>query len=197
LNNILYTIGHSTHSIEFFIELLKAHNIQAIADVRSSPFSKFNPQFNRENLMKSLSDENISYIFLGKELGARRDENECYDDDKVNYTTISKTPAFLEGAKRLKLGVSKMRVALMCAEKDPLTCHRSILISRFTSSLFKCIHILEDGTTEDGESAESRLLKETKLDDGDLFATLEDRLSQAYQKRESKIAYTEKSSSDE
>ena len=192
MKKILYTVGHSTHTAEHFIGLLKANEIQALVDVRSSPFSKFNPQYNRENLNTLLKNEGISYIFLGKELGARRDEPDCYIDNKVSYSAISKTPAFIEGLKRLESGINKMTVSLMCAEKDPLTCHRTILVARQLTESHIIQHIHADGSLEDGVSAEERLLKEHKLNDDDMFRTREDRLKKAYLLRESRIAYDEK-----
>ena len=93
----LFTIGHSTHSWEKFLELLRQHRIEAVADVRSSPFSQFNPHFNRETLRHALRQQGISYVFLGEELGARRSEPECYVNGRVDYSLIARTPAFIHG----------------------------------------------------------------------------------------------------
>lgn len=188
----LYTVGHSVHTIEHFIAILKKNEIDAVADVRSLPYSKFTPQFNREALKESLKNEGIKYVFLGDELGARRDEPQCYEDGKVVFEKVSSTPAFLKGLERLQEGASKMRVAIMCAEKDPLTCHRTVLIAHFARERFAdTLHILEDGSIESRAHADDRLLRELKLDRDDFFTTYSERLTLAYAKRAEKIAYAE------
>ena len=149
----LFTIGHSTHSWEKFLELLRQHHIEAVADVRSSPYSQFNPHFNREPLQLALRQQGISYVFLGEELGARRSEPECYVNGKVDYSLIARTPSFKRGLDRLVQGAAKMRVAIMCAEKDPLDCHRCILVSpRLKERGIDVQHIHDDGTLESQEA---------------------------------------------
>src|SRR5262249_21304031 len=106
----LYTIGHSTHPLQHFLDLLKANGIQALADVRSSPFSRFNPQYNRDVLKRALKNEGIYYVELGKELGARRVESECYVGNKVSYPLVAQTPLFQHGLERLRNGAAEMRV---------------------------------------------------------------------------------------
>ena len=127
----LYTIGHSNHSTEKFIELLLKHEITAVCDVRSQPYSKFNPQFNRENIQKELKQSNIAYVFLGRELGPRSDDPACYIDGKVQYHLLAATDLFQQGLKRLLKGILSHRIAMMCAEKDPVMCHRMILVCRY------------------------------------------------------------------
>ena len=83
MTNAVYTIGHSTHSIEKLIELLKQQSISAVSDVRSRPYSRMNPQFNRESLKQALRTANIQYVFLGKELGARSEDRRCYRNGQV------------------------------------------------------------------------------------------------------------------
>lgn len=189
---VLYSIGHSNHPIGRFLDLLELHGIQAVADVRSSPYSRHNPQFSRQKLEQSLKDRRIAYVFLGAELGARRYESECYTDGKVNYDQVPRMEAFQRGIARLVDGSSKMSVAMLCAEKDPLTCHRTILIGRHIKELVAdVLHILPDGGIETQSEAEQRLLIECHLGDRDLFATREQRLLEAYQQRATHIAYEE------
>ena len=128
--NELYTIGHSTHTVDKFIALLTRQEIDAVCDVRSDPYSKFNPQFNREILQKELKRRGIVYVFLGKELGPRSDNLDCYENGKISYNRLSETALFKEGLKRVRQGMKSYRIALMCAEKDPATCHRTILVCR-------------------------------------------------------------------
>lgn len=189
---VLYTVGHSVHPIDHFIKILKMNRIDAVADVRSSPYSKFTPQFNREPLKKSLNDHGIRYVFLGEELGARRDEPECYERNKVVYSKVANLPSFKTGISRLREGTEKMRVAIMCAEKDPLTCHRTVLVAHFARDQFSdTLHILEDGSIESRAEADLRLLTEYKLEKDDLFSPYEERLALAYSRRAEKIAYEE------
>ena len=188
----LYSIGHSNHSISHFLSLLERHGIQAVADVRSSPYSRHYPQFSKEAIERSLGEHNIDYVFLGSELGARRNEQECYSDGKVDYDQVTKTEAFQRGIARLLKGASTMRVAMVCAEKDPLTCHRTILIGRYVKNMVTdVLHILHDGEIETQSQAEQRLLSECDMDEGELFTTREQRILEAYHKRACRIAYEE------
>lgn len=192
---VLYTVGHSTHSIGHFIGILKKNKIAAIADVRSSPFSKFTPQFNREALKDALRSEGIKYVFLGDELGARRGEPESYENGKVVFEKVAALPSFLNGVDRLQDGASRMRVAIMCAEKDPLTCHRTVLVSHFARERFAdTLHILDDGSIETRKQADDRLLRELKLDMDNFFNPYQERLKIAYSRRALKIAYNENES---
>jgi len=193
----IFTIGHSNHDLEHFLFLLDRHEIDAVADVRSSPFSKFNPHFNREPLSKALSNCGIKYVFLGDELGARRSEEECYSENRVDYELVATLPQFKKGIERLLDGATKMRVAMMCAEKDPLTCHRSILVARYLDRVpGNIMHILANGEIEEHESAERRLLNECQLGAPDLFVSEKERLSLAYAKRAREIAYVEPATSE-
>jgi uncharacterized protein (DUF488 family) len=189
---ILYSIGHSTHSIDEFVRLLELHGIQAIADARSSPYSRYSPQFARAALEQSLKEHDIAYVFLGRELGARRSEPECYHNGKVDYRRVEQSPAFRQGLDRLVQGASKMKVAMLCAEKDPLACHRTILVARCVkSSVGDVHHILADGQIETQAQAEERLLCEYGLQNDDLFTTREERVLDAYQRRANAISYQE------
>ena len=118
--SILYTIGHSNHTIENFIALLKRYGVTCIADVRSAPYSRYCPQFNKDTLAANLQAAGITYMFLGRELGARPDDPCCYKGGFVNFQEIAKREEFKRGIERLLADISKHRVALMCAEKDPL-----------------------------------------------------------------------------
>lgn len=190
MHSEVFTIGHSTHSIEKFIDLLSTHGIQVVADIRSSPFSKFNPQFNRENLQNSLKASGIRYVFLGKELGARSDDQACYVADKVQYDRLAKTPLFQSGLGRVIEGANNYRIALMCAEKDPLDCHRTILVARELLKRGMTItHILEDGSIEYHTESISRLVKSLGMSLDDMFIPRDDIIEQAYNRQANRIAY--------
>jgi len=194
----LYTIGHSTHTIERFVELLKMNRVSAICDVRSNPYSRYNPQFNRETIHNELKANKISYVFLGKELGPRSDDPACYTDGKVQYNRLAETAVFQQGLKRLKEGMRSYRIALMCAEKDPIACHRTILVCRnLLSKDIEIMHILEDGNLEAHRETERRLMRELKIPELALFEKPEELLERAYDKQSSKIAYNADTSNDE
>jgi len=188
----LFTVGHSDHEMAEFIALLTRHEIDAVADVRSQPYSRFHSQFNRETLAESLKRAGIQYAFLGKELGARRAEPESYRDRQARYDLIAGLPAFREGIERIRRGLTTHRIALLCAEKDPLTCHRTVLVCRhLRSEPISIEHILEDGSIETTEAAEARLLELVGLPPAHLFKNRQELIEEAYDMQGERIAYTE------
>lgn len=189
----VFTVGHSNLELPAFLALLSKHQVEAVADVRSSPFSKYVPQFNRDVLEIALRKANVRYVPMGRELGARRGEPECYVESKARYELIAKAPLFQEGLERVRKGAEKFRLAMMCAEKDPLTCHRTILVCRHLKPALDIRHILEDGSLESADQAEERLLDLLGLPAGDLFQSKADFIEQAYDKQGEKIAYVERS----
>jgi uncharacterized protein (DUF488 family) len=191
---MIYTIGHSKHPIERFIALLQQHGIDALADVRSTPYSRFNPQFNREKLQTALAGADIRYVFLGEELGARSKDPSCYNaDGRVSYTKLALTDSFRKGIERLLTGMQEHRIAIMCAEREPLECHRTILVSReLEKSSVPVTHILQDGSLEPHRQAMQRLAAELKLVGTDLFRTPDELIDEAYEKQGSRIAYVRK-----
>ena len=191
---MIFSVGHSDHTIGRFIELLSTHRISAIADVRSMPYSRFHPQFNRDQLQAALLARGIRYVFLGDELGARRSEPQCYVKGKARYELIARTQKFQEGLNRLREGMDSHLIALMCAEKDPITCHRAILVTRHLRSFDTSIcHIHSDGGTEAQAALEERLLKLTRVDVQDLFTGRCDAIERAYAIQGERIAYTARS----
>jgi uncharacterized protein (DUF488 family) len=186
----VFTIGHSTHEPERFLELLRANGITAVADVRSSPYSRLHPQFNREVLRALLAADGIHYVFLGSELGARSEDPACYRDGKVQYDLLAKTTKFQRGIERALEEAARYRLALMCAEKDPLGCHRTILVARkLAGSGVGVEHILEDGSIESHAKSVERLLYELGQPYEDLFRTHEDVIDDAYRMQGEKIAF--------
>lgn len=184
------TIGHSTYSFDRFIELLRLHQISAIADVRSSPFSRMNPQYNREPFARALKEAGVKYVFLGKELGARSDDPACYVSGKVQYELLANTKPFADGIQRVLAGARKHRIALMCAEKHPLDCHRCILVSPVLEALGASVsHILADGTVEPHAATMQKLLALSGGSTEDLFVSRNDLVKAALRKQEERIAY--------
>ena len=155
----LYTIGHSNNNIEKFIALLKEHGVTAIADVRSHPYSRYLSHFSQAELKFNLKEAGLNYVFLGNELGARPEDESCYVDGKAIYEKIAARQSFTEGIKRVIKGSEKYNIALMCAEKDPITCHRAILVCQQLRNYDLDInHIHQDSSLESHQELEERLL---------------------------------------
>ncbi|NBB77875.1 MAG: DUF488 family protein [Verrucomicrobia bacterium] len=196
MSDTIYTIGHSNHTIDAFLALLDRHRIEVIADVRSSPFSRRHPQFSRDDLKQKLAEAGIRYVFLGHQLGARPKDRSCYVEGRVSYHRLASTETFQVGLKRLMSGSTEYRIAMLCAEKDPLDCHRTILVARrLAEQELEVVHILADGTLEKHAQAMERLLAMMRLRPDDLFLDREAILRQAYDRQGEKIAFSEVSES--
>lgn len=159
--NEVYTIGHSSYKQDYLFILLNKHDINCVVDVRSMPFSKYAPQYNRDEIKRFLHSKGIQYIFMGKELGARREDNTLYESDGIlSFEKTSKTMSFISGIERIKAGIEKgYRIAIMCTEKDPMDCHRNILVARqLYKQKYDVLNILENGYTESQDHLEKRLL---------------------------------------
>ena len=190
-HDILYTIGHSNHTIKHFIALLKRYEIGTVVDVRSVPYSRYCSQFNKDILSADLEAVNIQYAFLGKELGARPDDSTCYEGGCANFEWMAERREFKDGIHRILTNIGKRYIALMCSEKEPLECHRTILVCRNLKKYNLCIkHILEDGETEDHCDTERRLVKMLKIEPT-LFEpkTESDLIEQAYNQQSQNISY--------
>lgn len=186
----LFTIGYSVHTVDAFVGLLKRHAINALCDVRSSPYSRYVPQFNRESIKEDVVKRGIAYIYLGAELGPRSADPTCYENGRVQYSRLAGKEIFQQGLIRLRKGLEHYRIALMCAEKDPITCHRMILICRHLRGEDISIrHILEDGSLEDNCDAEQRLMKLLKIDPVNLFYSNAEQIERTYDLQADKIAY--------
>lgn len=162
---MIYTIGHSNYEIDDFISLLKKHSIDAIVDIRNTPYSKRHPQFNKDRLLKILKNENIHYLHFKKEFGL--DENKAHllnSECSLDFDLVINDKQFLDGARRLKKGVEKgLRIALMCAEENPYNCHRFYFVSVGLYLLsFEITHILSTGELLENEILLNRLMKENK-----------------------------------
>lgn len=190
--NPVLTIGHSTHPLDRFIALLKQHGVTAVADVRSAPYSRFNPQFNRAELERNLKAVGIRYVFLGRELGARSDDPSCYDKGRVQYARLARTATFREGFERLRRGAADHRIVCMCAEKEPLECHRTLLVARaLDAEGIEVAHIHADGRLEPHAAAMDRLLDLTGLPREDLFRSRADLVAEALARQEEAVAYVD------
>jgi len=171
------TVGHSNHPIERFVDLLKAGGIETLVDVRSTPYSRRFPQFGREKLAKTLADSGIDYLFAGADLGGK---------SGASYDASAARPEFRDALSDLIARADTCTLCLMCAEKEPLDCHRTILVSRRLAERGVAIeHLLADGHTEPHRAIEDKLLGRSGPD---LFSTdRATRLAEAYEARERKM----------
>lgn len=194
---VIYTVGHSSHSIEVFLELLKTFSVNCLIDVRSIAASSYNPQYNEEPLSSFLKVNGIAYLHFAKEFGARHADPDLLDDEgKVNFELVRKSWNFKNGIERLWKGLDKgYRMALMCSEGDPFDCHRFSMISiALEKDGFEVKHILKDKTLKTTAQLESQLLKkyEKKIPQPDMFqpnVTLDEQLQAAYRLRNKEIAF--------
>lgn len=195
-HRLVFTIGHSTHSIEEFINLLNNYEIDCVIDVRSMPFSKHNPQFNKESLIKDLKNQDIFYAHFGKEFGARHTSPMLLDEnDQVDFYKVRETGEFKSGIKRLEDAIDQgYKTALMCSEANPLDCHRFSMISyQLVREGFEVIHILPDSTMVTNEELENKMIEKffEKIPQSTLFeyVTPEQQREAAYKIVMKRVAY--------
>jgi len=163
----ILTIGHSNHKLAHFLALLEGAGVSAVADVRSRPVSRWVPHFNRVPLQAALAERGISYLFLGRELGGRPDDPALMTGGKPDYVAMGKTPAFAAGLTRVIEAGTTDRVALLCAERDPIDCHRFLLVGRELAARdVQVAHILANGELEPHADTERRARNDAP---GDLF----------------------------
>jgi len=162
-----YTIGHSNHTIEDFIQLLEMHNIDLIVDVRSSPYSKYVPDFNRDELEIKLNKHDISYLFMGDKLGGRYNNPDMlFSDGSVDYAKVSQTNEFIDGIQTVidKINGGKI-LAIMCSEKNPFDCHRFVLVShQLEKRNVKVKHILGNGDVILNDALEEKLIHQYNIE---------------------------------
>ncbi len=196
----LFTIGHSNIPAERFVTMLRTAGVNAIAEVRSTPVSRFCPWFSAKSLATLLAHENIAYLPYGDVFGGRPQSPALYRDGIADFEAMARQPEFAAGLERLSADAARCRVCLMCAERDPLDCHRCLLVARSLASRgLRIGHILFDGSIEPHEATEQRLMKLDAEGDGapDLFVTgHEDRLAAAYRRRARAVAYRAKAAGE-
>ena len=181
---MIKTIGHSNHPIGRFVDLLKSGGVEAVVDVRSTPYSRRFPQFGRERLAQTLSAAGILYRYEGAALGGK-------PKDGAGYDALAGRPDFKDALERLIVGSADTTLCLMCAEKEPLDCHRTVLVSqRLAERGAEIEHLLADGKRKPHTVLEEELLEASGEVAPDLFTTAEDRtqrLARAWQQRERRM----------
>lgn len=195
---IIYTVGHSTHQLDYFLELLKEYGVTCLIDVRSVAASSYNPQYNQEPLKNFLKSNGITYLHFAEEFGARHIDPDLLDDEgKVDFAKVRKSWAFNNGLDRIWQGLDKgFVITLMCSESEPLDCHRFSMVSTaLYKNGFDVKHIMKDKTLKTNADLENQLLKkyDKKLPKPDMFnpnITLEDQIKEAYRLKNKEIAFS-------
>lgn len=193
-NNPVLTIGHSNHALDALVALLHRHRVTALADVRSAPYSRFNPQFNRESLARSLKSCGIEYVYLGDGLGGRSDDPACYEDGRVRYDRVTEKASFQHSLDRVVRGAANHRIVLLCAEREPLECHRTLLVAPALDERgVEVAHIHADGELEPHGKAMDRLLDRFNLNPN-LFLTQprEKQVAEAIELQAKRVAFVDK-----
>jgi uncharacterized protein (DUF488 family) len=171
-----FTLGHSNHTIEIWLALVRENRVEVVVDTRSSPYSKYAPQFDKALMQRSLEEVGVRYLYLGAELGGRPANPDYYDaSGRVVYGRLRNDARFQAAIARLETGIERFSVALVCGEEDPAHCHRRLLIGRVLAERgHTMLHIRGDGRIEPDEAiaaASGKPLVETQAA---LFAELEE-----------------------
>lgn len=195
----LYTIGHSQHEFEYFIDLLKKYEINYLLDVRSTPYSKYAEIYNKEMLSSLLSTKGIKYSFMGKFFGARPDNVELYNEEGyLDFEKVSYSDLFIKGMENVNLGLKRgNNIVLMCTEKDPIDCHRAIMVARaFSLRGIDVKHILSNGKYQTQQELDERLLDkyfpnraQLSIFNYDKVINVEENIKLAYRERNKEIGY--------
>ena len=196
MNNTIYTIGYTGFSLTDFLHTLKENKIQVVIDVRSSPFSERYPEYNRPNLDRTLQNNGIYYRNYAEEFGARQENPIYFTNGYLDFNKFSKSDSFQNGVKKIRNSLEKNYIiTFLCAEKDPIQCHRAILVSKAFSDLgYHVVHILPNGKRETQQDIEDRLLA-MYFPNGlqqDFFSEpldMEFAIETAYKKQNEKIGY--------
>ena len=192
-NQRVFTIGHSTHDIDDFIGLLKKHKVDCLIDVRSQPYSRIAPQFNKDRLSSGLKSHEILYAHFEKEFGARHTKPSLLNEDnKVDFDKVREGTEFKQGIQRLGKALDLgYTIALMCSEAEPFDCHRFSMISyQLIRENLEVSHILRDGSLKENSDLEKELLGQYNKKLNPLFDTEEQQIEKAYRLRGKDIAFS-------
>jgi uncharacterized protein (DUF488 family) len=196
----IFTIGHSNYSIDRFLDMLRFHNINCVVDIRGTPYSKYNVQYDKETIRQTLADKGYLYIYMAKEFAVQRSDRTLYKSDGyADFERVIQHKDFLNGLERLKLGCEKgYRIVLMGAMQDPINCHRCILVGKALRDVgFNVKHILDDYSLATQEQMEEKLLEKYYNDriqiNFDAIMgiedTKEDMIKNCYRKSNKEIGY--------
>ena len=198
MDKVLLSIGHSQHPVEYFIDLLKSHNVNYVLDVRSAPYSQFAANYNRENIKDILHKNEIGYAYMGDYFGARPVDSSLYSSEGyLDFAKVANSEKFKKGFDNVERGVKQgNRIAFMCTEKDPIECHRAILVTReFYKAGYLIEHIMPDNTIQTQDTINERLLDiyYPNRNQISLFSSenlsIEEYIDKSYKKQNKKIGY--------
>lgn len=176
---VVLTIGHSNHPLDRFLDLLEAAGVEMLIDVRTQPYSRRHPHFNQPDLRHTLALTGISYLWLGRELGGRPDDPALFADGIADYERMAERNTFKAAIERVLRESEWLHVALMCAEREPLDCHRCLLVGRALAAAGAEVrHLLAEGGFITQRAIEDQLIASD-----DLFTSPKDRLATAYRER--------------
>lgn len=196
----IYAIGHSNYQLEKLVDMLKKYNIDVVVDIRETPYSKYNVQYNKEVFQESLKKQGFKYIYMGNEFGARRSDKGTYTKEGyADFEKVEKEEIFLEGIERLVKGCKMgYKIALLGAMQDPIRCHRSILLGRVLEQRgFNIKYIMHEGNLSCQEDIEESLLEKYFAERNQLSVdnllgdavTREDMLQEGYRLANKEIGY--------
>lgn len=191
-NQKVFTIGHSAHHVDYFIGILKKHEVNCLIDVRSQPYSRIAPQFNKDRLSSDIKNHGILYALFDKEFGARHTKPSLLDaDNRVDFDKVRASDEFKHGIQRLRKAIDLGdTIALMCSEANPFDCHRFSMISYQLRKVVKVSHILRDGNLKENANLERELLDKYNKKLDPLFDTEDQQIEKAYRLRGKDIAFS-------
>jgi uncharacterized protein (DUF488 family) len=172
----IYTIGHSTHAAERFVELVRQHGVQVVVDTRSSPYSRYSPQFDREALKETVITAGLRYLWMGDAVGGRPKDEACYDGEgHVLYGRVAAQAEFQQAVARIERGAEEFKVVLLCSEEDPAHCHRRLLVSRVLMERgAEVLHVRGDGSVETDDEVARKSGKALVEAQAGLFGEIEE-----------------------
>ncbi|MBM4097288.1 MAG: DUF488 domain-containing protein [Planctomycetes bacterium] len=189
----IFTLGHSTLDIDSFVELCQSAEIDAIADVRSVPYSRMAPQHNRETIQSAFEGRRLVYVYMGNLLGGRPTRPSLFNNNgRADYVAMRQSSEFMEGIARIRKGLEQFNIGLMCGEEDPVTCHRALLIAPALAAIgLPPSHLRKGGRLESHRQFEDRLLEANgvMLSQGDLFLNRQTLVEQAIESMADRHAY--------
>ena len=191
----LFTIGYAGFlDVNEFIQVLERNEIEILIDVRSTPFSAYHTDYNKDALSSLLKEHGIYYANFARQFGARQENRAFYRNGRLDFETFSKSPQFLDGINSVEK--SNANIAFMCAEKKPSECHRTILVARaFSDRGYEITHLMPDDESITQKDVEQELLEkyfpdraQVSLFDED-YKTEEEYIAEAYKKRNDEIGF--------
>jgi uncharacterized protein (DUF488 family) len=181
MSDFIRTIGYAGHTRDSLLARLKIEHVTAVADIRTYKNSSYWTAFDSDSFGSFLRDNGIAYVFLGDQLGGKPRNPALYPDGKLDYERMAATDGFQAGLDRLERGASKFELCIMCAEKDPMDCHRGLIVApEMQKRGMDFRHLLADGSSEPHAETEARMIAATNTDGPDLFADPSDTLYRAY-----------------